>query len=194
MKKIFLRNFYNLIHPIRRFYWFIFRPKTKGVKCVIIFENKIFLIRPTYSHKKWTLPGGGVKRNETFEEAAKREIMEEVGISLQKIDKIGERASHWEYKKDFVELFYAKVLNSDFKIDNIEIAEAKWASLDNIPEPNMPIVQEAIDILNHFESNKFLRRLKCGSKASRAINRCIISLVPSMIKLIRPSRKTLSTG
>jgi 8-oxo-dGTP pyrophosphatase MutT (NUDIX family) len=131
----FKKLFYEIIHPIIKFYGFLFRPNTKGVKCAIDFKGKILFVRLNYAHRGWTLPGGGVKRNESFEEAIRRETMEEVGVNLEKVEKIGEYKAVVEYKNDNVVCFYSKVSKPDFKVDGFEIAEAKWCDPDLIPEP-----------------------------------------------------------
>ena len=69
--------FYKLIHSFLKIYWFIFRPKTKGVICLILSGDELLLIRHTYGHSAWTLSGGGLKKNESKEEAVKREVKEE---------------------------------------------------------------------------------------------------------------------
>ncbi len=53
------------------------------VAAVIVREGKILLV----AHKKsnnvyWLLPGGGVKFGEPLKQALKREVMEELGISI----------------------------------------------------------------------------------------------------------------
>lgn len=119
---------YKLIDPIRQLYWFIFRPKTYGVKCVVEKDGEILLIRNAYSQsqKLWLFPGGGIRRGETAEEAAKREIKEEVGITVKDLKQIGQFESNKEYKKDTIVVFLARSESKDTKLDVNEIAEAKW--------------------------------------------------------------------
>ena len=35
MKYILIKTFWFFVNPLRRFYWFVCRPKTRGVKCII---------------------------------------------------------------------------------------------------------------------------------------------------------------
>ena len=44
MKKVI----FNFVYPFAKIYWFIFRPKTFGVKCLIKCGNEILMIRHTY--------------------------------------------------------------------------------------------------------------------------------------------------
>ena len=123
----------KLVHPLLRTYWFIFRPRTRGVKCIIQNDGKILMIRNTYGHKLWTFPGGGIDLGETTEQAVKREVMEEVGVEVNDLLRIGEFTTKAEYKRDVVTVFVARSKNGQFKIDEKEILEAGWFSPDNLP-------------------------------------------------------------
>ena len=91
--------------PCRRFYWYIFRPQTRGVKCLIQKDGKFLLVRLAYAHKSWTVPGGGVKRNESFEEACHREIKEEIELNLVQFLKLVNMLVKKEHKTDTVVVF-----------------------------------------------------------------------------------------
>ncbi len=107
-------------------------------------QGKILLTRLGYAHLGWTIPGGGVHRGESYAEAARREIKEEVGIILGNLDKIGEYESRKEYKRDTVVCFRAIVSSSDFRIDNIEIAEAGWFAPSALPQPHRPTIEKLL--------------------------------------------------
>lgn len=115
-------------------YWFIARPETRGAKCLIEHDGKILMIRNSYGRKYWTFPGGYVEKNESPKEGAIREAHEEVGIRVADATLLGSYASNREYKRDMVHCFYAKVTSPEYTIDPIEIAEAKWFPLDQLPE------------------------------------------------------------
>lgn len=78
--RISRETFYSVYNPIKRLYWFLFRPVTKGVKVIALNKNRILLVRIGYGHKKWVLPGGKVDRGEGFKQAALRELKEESGF------------------------------------------------------------------------------------------------------------------
>lgn len=138
MKSALLRFAYKLASPMRSFYWFLVRPKTFSVACLLEHEGKYLCIRHTYGFKKerWTIPGGGVKRHEPKKEAVLREVREEVGISLHEKDlqEIGTYVTHKEYSHNTVTCFYAKVHEPSFCIDGVEIGEARWIDKDTLPE------------------------------------------------------------
>lgn len=136
IKLFFIKLYYFFVNPVKRFYYFIFRPKTRGVKCVIRNGNKILFVRLGYAHKGWTIPGGRVDRGESYEQAVIREVNEETGIMLGGVKLVGEYLSTAQYKVDTVQLFESTVGSLDFKIDNIEIVEARWCTIDDIPVPH----------------------------------------------------------
>ncbi len=72
------------IHPARKIYWRVFRPKTAGVKVAIrqAATGDILLVRHSYGGGSWMLPGGATERGETPEHAAAREIREELGLHI----------------------------------------------------------------------------------------------------------------
>lgn len=136
--------FYKVINFFRTVYWFIFRPKTQGVKCLIEHGGKFLMIRNSYGYKQWTFPGGGVSRGELPEEAIRREIYEEVGIEVGNPIHIGEYFSSRQYKQDTVFCYYAKVRNEFFQIDNGEVSEAAWFSEKEMPELRSSIVDKIL--------------------------------------------------
>ncbi len=129
-----LRYIYKALYPLALFYWFIFSPKTTGVKCIVCSEDEVLLIKNTYGPTKWTLPGGGVHKGESPESTAKREVLEEVGIEVKDIRYLGNFLYTREYKKDTVHCFVARVDSRDTTIQESEVAEAKWFPKQSLPE------------------------------------------------------------
>jgi len=64
-----------------RIYWKLVHPLTWGVRLMLIQNDEIVLVRHTY-RSGWYLPGGGLKRQETFQDGARREANEESGAML----------------------------------------------------------------------------------------------------------------
>lgn len=139
------RLFYRVIKPIRKVYWFVCRPETVGVKCLIEHDGKFLCILNSY-YPKWTFPGGGVGRKETLLQAARRESLEEVGVDIEDWRLLGEYHSEREYKRDVVYCFHAVAPNSEFMIDNDEVVEAGWFSTDEIPNPRSFAVKEVLSL------------------------------------------------
>lgn len=116
-----------------RLYWFLFRPATVGVQCIIVCDDKVLLIRNTYGRQLWTLPGGGIKPGESPEEAIRREVTEEVGIILSAIQPLGAFQGREDCRHDTVHAFIASCDQPMCTTDPGEILEARWFARDAIP-------------------------------------------------------------
>lgn len=143
MKKLF----YKIIGPFRKMYWFVVRPKTFGVKCVVEHNGKFLMIRNSYGRKHWTFPGGKLKRGEEPEVGARRETREEVGLNLGLLKSLGAYHSTRQHKRDTVYCFQAEVDSPDFQIDHDEVEEAAWFALTEIPEFQSKAVAQVLDLL-----------------------------------------------
>ena len=130
--KVMISIVYKLIYSFLKIYWFILRPRTQGVICLILSGDELLLIRHTYGRTAWTLSGGGLKSNETKEEAVKREVKEELGLNITP-EYIGEFTHNPEHKIDTVFCFVARMEKIEPKIDHLEIKEAKWWNINNLP-------------------------------------------------------------
>lgn len=145
------RIFYRLISPARKAYWFLCRPKTHGVKVLIGHAGKFLLIRNSYGIGHWTLPGGGIRNDETPEAAARREAQEEVGVAPGKLTYLGNYLTAKEYKRDTVQCFFGTVDTPRFHIDQQEIEEAGWFSLPDIPTFQSHAIQKVFGLLKNVK-------------------------------------------
>ena len=114
----------------------IFRivPKKDRVRVIVYSDDgKILLVRSRFSRQKWALPGGGVKHNESYEHAAVRETLEEVGLKIHNLRYLGKANSHESYAKFSVRVFVAHASDYDIKC-NFEIMESRWFNRDYLPK------------------------------------------------------------
>ena len=96
-------------------------------------DGRSLLVRSRFSRQEWALPGGGVKHNESYEQAAARETLEEIGLKIDNLQYLGKANSHESYAKFSVRVFAAHA--SDYGIKcNFEIMEARWLSRDYLPK------------------------------------------------------------
>ncbi|OGC51850.1 hypothetical protein A2982_03945 [candidate division WWE3 bacterium RIFCSPLOWO2_01_FULL_39_13] len=132
-----------MLYHLARIYWFIFRPKTWGVRCVIRHKGKVMLVKNSYSEKGWQFPGGGIHKNETPLGAVKRETMEETGLRINEIKLFGKLKNTEEFKKDTVYIFTAFADSPKTSIDNKEIIDARWVNI-NAPSVYVSFVSKLI--------------------------------------------------
>ena len=114
----------------------IFRivPKKDRVRVIIYHDDgDILLVKNRFSRQKWALPGGGVKHNESYEQAAVRETLEEIGLKIHDLRYLGKANSHESYAKFSVRVFAAHASDYDIKC-NFEIMEARWLNINYLPE------------------------------------------------------------
>ncbi len=75
-----LRLVLSGVHRLRQLRWYFSRPRSRGAHAVAVTaEGRIVLVRLRYA-PGWRLPGGGIEPGETPEEAALRELREEIGL------------------------------------------------------------------------------------------------------------------
>ncbi len=140
-----------IVYPIFKSYWFIRRPTTYGVKCLVWNNHKLLLVKMSYGHKLWTIPGGGIKRKEKGADAAKREVKEETGVKVISIVKIGEYKTIKEYKNDTVYCYSSDTISENIKIDETEITDAEWFSTKRLPEERTKQVNQILELYNRYK-------------------------------------------
>ena len=114
----------------------IFRiiPQKDRVRVIVYRDDgDILLVKNRFSRQEWALPGGGVKHNESYEQAAVREALEEIGLKIHNLRYLGKANSHESYAKFSVRVFAAHASNCDIKC-NFEIMEARWLNMNYLPK------------------------------------------------------------
>jgi ADP-ribose pyrophosphatase YjhB (NUDIX family) len=119
-----------------RVYCFIYRPVRIGVRTLMVKDDKVWLVRHTYL-PGWFMPGGGLKRGETLEQAARREAHEETGAKLGEVTLMGVYSSFVEWKSDHAIVFICKDFTTTGQIDS-EIAEVRAFPLNKLPHALWP--------------------------------------------------------
>ena len=116
------------------------------VRAVIINDDgDILLVRPHgYASNEWTLAGGGVERGETVHQAMRREIAEELGVTLEaELDQLPV-SNRYIYSPEYkakrsldhdgqdASMFVVHLpRDAMLELQAEEIAEARWFSPDH---------------------------------------------------------------
>lgn len=136
--------YWFFIKPLRTLYRFLVRPRGHAAKVLVQHGDAFLLVRPSYGHKKWSVPGGGVKRGETYEDAARRELQEEVNLTADTLVSVGEYETSQDFQTDTIHCFYATSSTSAFVIDGVEIKEAGWFKPDELPSDRVSRVDKIL--------------------------------------------------
>ena len=132
----------------------MFQNHRKDVICgvIVISKNSKLLLVQGRRTGKWSLPKGHIEEHETFEECAKRELLEETGI---KVDK-------FVLKNDIAKLrvglyYFYESDTEDFisPCDDSEVINGGWFSINDILDNKMEL---------NADANYIFRCLKNSSK------------------------------
>lgn len=126
----------RLQYLLYRIYVFFTRPVATGVRVLLIQDRQVLLVRHTYI-KGWYMPGGGIRRGETIDEAARREAREEAGAELAETRLLGVYSNFEMQKSDHNIVFIC----TDFKWNHThdqEIAETRFFPITALPVDVQP--------------------------------------------------------
>jgi 8-oxo-dGTP pyrophosphatase MutT (NUDIX family) len=126
----------RLVYFFYRAYLFLFRPVTYGTRTLLVKEGRVLLVRHTY-RSGWHLPGGGIKRGETVETAARREVREETGAEMGAVQLMGIYSNLDGYASGHNILFACEDFIVTGKPDH-EIAETRLFTLNDLPADMFP--------------------------------------------------------
>ncbi len=134
-----VRRLYAVVYPLAVAYWRVRHPRTTSVLIVVCCRDQILLVRHPYGRREWMPPGGGVRRGEALDAAARREVREEVGIEVPTLVRHGAVESRFEGRHDTTWVFSTEVAKQDFHADSWEIAEARWFAIPAIRASDAPM-------------------------------------------------------
>mgnify|MGYP006142082591 CR=1 FL=1 len=126
--------------------------------CVLVgiaHQNKILLARSS-RHRQgfFSILAGFVESAETLEQAAVREVKEEVGVDITNLRYVGSQP--WPFPHSLMTGFIADYAGGDIRCQEHEIEEAAWFSLDALPEvpPQETLSGQIIARLRQMAANK----------------------------------------
>ena len=92
---------------------------------ILLAHNKTF--RPSW----YSVIAGFMEPGETFEDCVMREVMEEVGIRVKNIQYFDSQP--WPFPDSLMVGFIAEHESGEIVVDGVEIEEAAWYGMDNLP-------------------------------------------------------------
>ncbi|MGE5603845.1 MAG: NAD(+) diphosphatase [Nitrososphaerales archaeon] len=94
---------------------------------------------------RYSVLAGYVEPGETLEECAAREVCEEVGVDLENVRYFGSQP--WPFPNSLMIGFTAEYAGGDIKLEESELADARWFTADQLPgiPPPYTIARRLID-------------------------------------------------
>ena len=138
------------VRPLFRVYSRLRRGMTLGVRGLVTdVQGRVLLIRHTYT-SGWYMPGGGVERGETAEEALHRELQEEAGVRITgRAQLMSFHSNHVRFPGDQVLVYRITQWEACAATQVGEIEEVGWFSPDALPDDTTPStrkrLKEALD-------------------------------------------------
>ena len=124
---------YRLAYPAARLWWAVRRPRHRGALVCIRVGGAVLLVRQSY-RRAWTFPGGGVHPGEAPEPAARRELLEELGLPAPMLCPAAVLHGTWEGQRDEVHMFEL-ILDRlpPLRLDNREVVDARLFAPAELP-------------------------------------------------------------
>lgn len=121
----------------------------QSVTGVVIRQGKVLLARHTYGGGagKLIIPGGYVNMGETPQQALKRELLEETGVTVEPRDIIGIRFN----MRDWYIAFRAEYVSGEAVSDQHENSEVLWLAVEealerqDVPELTRKLIASALE-------------------------------------------------
>lgn len=124
--------------------WFIEPRFTVTIGAVVVDERRrVLLLKHVFrSGSGWGLPGGFIERGEQPEEAVRRELREEAGVELDKVEIAFVRTSKQPQRVEIMYRCHAREA-ATARPQSLEIKSATWFGLDALP-PELTLDQRRI--------------------------------------------------
>lgn len=130
-----LQRLEPLLRPFLQTAFRLTRSLTLGVRGVVVdAEGRVLLVEHSYQ-SGWRLPGGGVERGETAEEALARELADEAGVKVTGPPRlVSIHSQDRRFKGDHVLVYAVPDWTPCPAKPGFEILAARWFDLAQLPE------------------------------------------------------------
>ena len=101
--------------------------------------------QPKWPHPFFSALAGFVEPGESIEDCVRREVREEVGLEVAGITYFDSQP--WAFPHSLMVAYTAEYAGGDIRVDDAEIAEARWFTPESLPSlpPSVSIARRLID-------------------------------------------------
>ena len=119
------RTAFRLGFPLARIWWRLRRQPHEGALVAVYVGPALLLVHSSY-RAEWNFPGGSLRRGETPEAAARREMAEEIGLVAGPLLPACVVCGQWDGRHDRVHFFELRLDQlPTLQLDNREIIAAR---------------------------------------------------------------------
>ncbi len=116
------------------------------VSAAIVNEaGRLLLVREAYGYCDWDLPGGGVEAGENLDEAVRREVREECGITMEIIGLVGVFVARFQPGEGTNVVFAGRWVDGLLQPGKDEIERLDGFTERNLPVPILPSRRPVIE-------------------------------------------------
>jgi 8-oxo-dGTP diphosphatase len=136
-----MRTAENLHHQLDRVH------PSVGVGAMVVREDKVMLARRKGSHGagSYAWCGGGLEFGESLEDAAVREVQQESGLVVRKVELMCV-SNIREYERHYIDFEFLVEASGDPELKEPDSSEPwHWYALDDVPRPLFRPVELALD-------------------------------------------------
>jgi len=124
---------------------------------VLLFQHDTVLLQKRRDNGLWGIPGGSLELGESLEEAAKREVLEEMGVEINELNLFGVysgKEQFYQYPNgdqiyDVCVVYWTKDFHGEMHVDNDEVLELHFFPLEELPADITPLDQPILNDLKY---------------------------------------------
>lgn len=130
-----------------------------GLGVIIVRNGKVLLgkRKNSYDGSTWSFPGGHLGFGESFEQAAKREVLEETGLEIDELELVS-ISNDIAYGRHYVTLgLMPLIIKGEVELKEPDKFECwEWFSFDKLPNPLFVATKNLID--NYLKERFYQKR------------------------------------
>ena len=124
---------------------------------VLLLKEKEVLLQRRRDNGLWGIPGGSLEPGESLEEAARREVWEEVGLSIDRLtlfNVYSGKEQFYQYPNgdqiyDVCIVYWTRDFQGELKFDTEEVLNQRYYAIDCLPTNINPLDQPILHDLQH---------------------------------------------